>query len=214
MKKLILILVVLFSLILKNVYSLSFGSLIKENYAELNQNESKEFIILLWNSGESPINVKFKEKSIPENWFVVFKTEEIVIQPTNIENKEENVEYVSTSSGYVKAIPVRIIIRPSDTSKKGIYQVIISAIANEEKNGLINMIQERDFIFKINVTASNNYNKNIQSDTLEEIKIYENNKQQITGNEIKPIFIKSSLIVISVFIIIFFIILLKIKYKS
>lgn len=214
-KFLIISLILIFLILLENVSSISLGSLVKNNQAELNPNESAEFTLLLWNSGESPIVVKFKEKSLPNDWFVIFKSKEIVLEPAKPEqNPQEGFNYISTSYGYVKATPVKIIIKTSDTTRKGIYLATITAMASEERDDIISLIQERDFSFKINITkdganviTETEAQNNKTTQTTEEVKNY------ITDNatRINPF---NTTILVVILIIILLVILIKIKYKS
>ncbi|MEM5799294.1 MAG: hypothetical protein QXZ43_01345 [Candidatus Aenigmatarchaeota archaeon] len=133
-------LIFLIFLLLPIVYSLNFGSFVKNDFAEIKGNETAIFEIILWSS-DSNSSIILHEKNIPENI-------KIKIDPIIVDRKREDI-YISIGNTLIKANRVKIFVDASE-AKPGYYDFSISALAyNPEEN--INVVQEREFNFKIKV---------------------------------------------------------------
>lgn len=205
---------------IKLTLALNLGSLVKNNQAILNPGESVEFTILLWQTSDSPIIINFKEKHLPEDWFVIFKPNKILLQPEKpTQNPIENTEYVSTSSGFIKTTPIKVIIKTSETTKKGIYELSVSALAGEQKNSPISITQERDFSFKINITKDGvnvvTETEISNNETTETTQFPEDIKDEATANVTEvDIFKTPTIIFVFLIVVVVLILIKKIKYKS
>jgi uncharacterized membrane protein len=161
MNKLSLI-TILFLLILPEAEAISFGSLLKKDFAQIKANELAKFEILFWNVEEKPYQVQLKVEKAPEDWLVMIQPKEFTLSSSTGE------EYISLpySEKPAKAFPVNVFVKP-ENSKAGKYQVLIKARAGLPGEG-ISFFQERDF--KLNIEIEGEKNQEFENKTLIEQK--------------------------------------------
>jgi hypothetical protein len=130
---------ILFLLILPKAEAISFGSLLKKDFAQIKINESAKFEILFWNVEEKPYQVQLEVEEAPEDWLVMIQPKEFSLSSSTGE------EYISLPylEKPAKAFLVNVFVKP-ENSKAGKYQVLIKAKAGLPGQG-ISFFQERDF---------------------------------------------------------------------
>jgi uncharacterized membrane protein len=138
MNKLCLI-TILFLLILPEAEAISFGSLLKKDFAQIKANESAKFEILFWNVEEKPYQVQLEVEEAPEDWLVMIQPKEFTLSSSTGE------EYISLPylEKPTKAFLVNVFVKP-ENSKAGKYQVLIRARAGLPEQS-ISFFQEREF---------------------------------------------------------------------
>ncbi|MCS7106081.1 MAG: hypothetical protein NZ942_02080 [Candidatus Aenigmarchaeota archaeon] len=173
---------IFFLLLIPNVKALSFGSLQKASYAEMEKGETKEFTILLWNLEESPIFINFNITS-PESFIVLADPKEFYLNKSKIGPPYEEGEYVSISLGDVKAFPVKILIKALD-SAKGENEIKVKVRA-ESLNSGIKLTQEKTFVFKVKILE---HFSSEQTEETERTKEEVEEKKEITSRISLPSF--------------------------
>jgi len=161
----------MFSLISQRAYALNLGSIVKNNYVVISNQESEKVKMLFWNIDENSYTVRLTASDIPENWIVIIDPHEFVL------NKTTGEEYISLPdvNEQIRAKVVNIFIKPDNNSKQGKYFIIIRAetlLPQSEING-INFIPER--LYKIEVDLKEIFFSN---------ETERENKMEISGNHI------------------------------
>lgn len=148
-------------LISSNACAINLGSVEKNNFAEISDDESAKFTMLFWNSESEPYGVKLLVKDFPENWIVIIDPDEFIL------NKSVGEEYINLpySNENVKAKVVNIFVKPDSSSKPGKYLVTVKTETNLNQNeaNQLSIIPERLFTFEINLkgfTTSNDIVEN------------------------------------------------------
>lgn len=139
MRRLIILL-----LILPSVLALNFGSLVKNDYVELDANKTAKFEIIVWSKDEN-YTIFLHEKNYPMDWL-------ISIQPKIVSSQDEATAYINIGDSYVKAHRVNVFVNPLN-AKPGNYTITLSASAYQ-LNDKINVIQERDFNLKVKILGN------------------------------------------------------------
>jgi len=139
MKRVIFLLV-----ILPCVFALNLGSLVKNDYAELEENQTASFEIIIWSKDEN-YTIFLQEKNYPNDWL-------ISINPKVVSSKDKEAVYVNVGESYVKAHKINVVINPMN-AKPGEYMITLSALAYQPKEK-INVIQEREFSFKVKILGN------------------------------------------------------------
>jgi uncharacterized membrane protein len=141
--------VLLLVLLAGRAYAISFGSVARSSFAEIQSSESAKFTLLFWNAEDDTYTLRLSEHA-PENWIVIIDPEEFPLNRTTGE------EYVSLAGGDVKAKVVNIFIKPDSNSKNGNYSVKIEAVAQIEDGAenAITIVPVRSFSFGIRLTGS------------------------------------------------------------
>jgi len=217
-KKLLLTIVFLLAVMTCSNFatSISLGSLTRVNTVKINPDESVEFVVLVWNVGDSPIYVTLKERSKPENWIVIFKNNNFFLNNTKPEAYPKgDEEYVSTNDGYVKITPIKLVIKSPSNAKPGKYKVIVTLAGREDYTD-VGLIQERDFEFNIEIEGENNSigkvvaNTSDQNESVNDIrgKFQENKTSEISGEASKSQNY-SIIVIISLLVILFVVIIVR-----
>ena len=141
---------ILFLLILPKAEAISFGSLLKKDFAQIKINESAKFEILFWNVEEKPYQVQLEVEEAPEDWLVMIQPKEFILSSSTGE------EYVSLPylERPVKAFLVNVFVKP-ENYKAGNNQVLIKAKAGLPAQG-ISFFQERNFKLIVEVEGEKN----------------------------------------------------------
>ena len=156
MNKLCLI-VILFLLTLPEAEAISFGSLLKKDFAQIKANELAKFEILFWNVEEKPYQVQLEVEKAPEDWLVMIQPKEFTLS-SSIGEEYISLPYLEKSA---KAFLVNVFVKP-ENSKAGKYQVLIKARAGLPSEG-ISFFQERDF--KLNIEIEGEKNQEVENKT-------------------------------------------------
>ena len=121
----------------------ALGTLQKKSYLEINPGQVAEFSILFWN--QEPIEIELKEKVIPTDWTVI-------VEPKNfiLDDKITSSEVMMTQDGYVKALPVKVLVISPEDVKPGNYEIVINMIAGK-KDRDVTFFQEKNFNFRVNI---------------------------------------------------------------
>lgn len=154
---LIILLMVLFS-----GHANALGTVVKNNFAVLDENQSARFTILFWSDEEQYVELWVKEA--PETWSVI-------IEPDNFKlNKTTGSEYIALPGISNKlALPVNIYVKPDNIKGKNNVIVVARSGSNSKE---IAFIQERSF----NLTVEGSY-VTIEKKTKNQTSIAENINQ-------------------------------------
>jgi hypothetical protein len=131
-------------LILPCVFALNLGSLVKNDYAELEENQTASFEIIIWSKDEN-YTIFLQEKNYPNDWL-------ISINPKVVSSKDKEAVYVNVGESYVRAHKINVVINPMNP-KPGDYMITLSASAYQPEEK-INVIQEREFSFKVKILGN------------------------------------------------------------
>jgi len=145
-----LILLVIFLFFIPKVGAINFGTVQKNRYAEVKQGETAEFIILFWNLDE-PLPVKLKVRSVPENFSIIIRPEEFILNKSEIGPPYDESEYLNLGGMDVKVFPVKILVKPPLETNLGKYEVLVTVFAGTPTHG-ISILQEKTFKFTLNTT--------------------------------------------------------------
>ena len=133
---------VLFGLIIvSNVYAMNLGTVAKNNFVNIGENQSGRFNLLFWTGDEQVYHVELHLKYAPDDWA-------ITIQPENFNiSRSAGEEAVVIDNNYVGATPVAVYVKPL-LYINGTYNIVLTATAGAPAGG-ISFLQERVF----NLTA-------------------------------------------------------------
>ncbi|MFH1473650.1 MAG: hypothetical protein ABIE55_02030 [Candidatus Aenigmatarchaeota archaeon] len=160
------IIILFFILLSSEVYAISLGSIVKEDYVEISNDESVKFKMLFWNIDSESYTLKLSVKDAPENWIAIIDPDEFVL------NNSIGEEYISLPymNDNIKAKVVNLFVKPDSDSEAGIYSVVIEAgtKTSDETSG-IEIVPQRLFNFQINLSGSKDSigieNKDIKDST-------------------------------------------------
>jgi hypothetical protein len=142
-------------LLIPIVYSFNFGTVPKNDYKIIEQGESTQFTILLWNLGEIsyPVSVRLLS-NLPE-WDIIVRPQEFVLNPTPVVKPPYgNGEYMEVSGrGIVKAETLRLFVKTPNDIEPGVYDLNVVAIAGGPK-GQVAVFQERQFKLRVEIKRS------------------------------------------------------------
>lgn len=158
-------------LLSSGAYAINLGSVAKNSFSEISNDESAKFTMLFWNSESESYGVKLLVEDSPKDWTVIIDPDEFML------NKSTGEEYINLpySNENVKAKVVNIFVRPDSLSKPGNYSVIIKAEVdmNQSEANELSVIPERLFTFEIELkgfTTSNDSVENIAKIPTNEIE--------------------------------------------
>lgn len=126
-------------------YAINMGAVVRNDFAKINVDESAKFKVLFWNT-ENDYRLELSVKEAPENWI-------IIIEPNNfILNSYTGKEYIRLpyKTDSIKATPIDVIVKPSNSTNPGKYELTVSANSVLPSNG-ISLSQERIFKFTVEV---------------------------------------------------------------
>ena len=154
-----LVVVFFFILLSSGAYAISLGSVAKNKFDEISNDESTKFTMLFWNIENESYTVKLSVKESPKDWVVIIDPIEFIL------NKSVGEEYVSLPylNENIRAKVVNVFVKPDIKSETGKYFIVIKAeteLPRLEINGM-NMIPERLFQFEINLKSFTNSNDNV-----------------------------------------------------
>jgi hypothetical protein len=113
-------------------HAISMGSLVKERYIKINENETAMFKALFWNVENKTYEIELVTKNTPQNFTVMIKPERFFLD--NAKGTEYILlPYVSTA---VKAVPVDIIVIPPAFAEGRYNFTIVERIVSNE-SGII-----------------------------------------------------------------------------
>ncbi len=144
-----LVITLFFILLSSEIYAISFGSIAKNEFAEISNGKSTKFEMLFWNIENESYIVKLSIKEAPKDWIVIIDPNEFVL------NKSIGEEYIKLPymKENIKAKVVNLFVKPDSNSEPGKYFVIIKAetkIFQNKENG-ITVVPERIFKFEIDL---------------------------------------------------------------
>ena len=145
MEKLLSLAILSFFILLPSVEAISLGTLVKNDFVTVKQNESAKFTILFWNVESSPYIVETKIESSPENWVIIVNPERFLLDSTT---GSESI-FLPYQKNPVRAFPVNVFVKPV-SAKPGNYTLVLSAVAGYPSN-TINFFQERKFKLTVEV---------------------------------------------------------------
>ena len=129
--------------IIPSVLALNLGSLVRNDYVELGENQTARFEIILWSKDEN-YTIFLHEKSHPEGWL-------ISIEPSIISSQDKPTAYVNVGDRYVKAYKVNVFVNPLN-ARPGEYDITLSA-SLYQPGEKINVIQEREFNLRVRIAG-------------------------------------------------------------
>lgn len=141
MVKLFILTFVIFFLIFNLVHAFNFGMVVKNPSVNISKNETAKFVILFWNSGNESYNVSLNVENAPKDWFIFIDPKKINLKPF------EGKEYIYLPYALIKALPVKIFVKPKNIEKNE-YTILISAKAYLPSNE-ISIVQERNISLKL-----------------------------------------------------------------
>ncbi len=145
MEKLLNLTILSFFILLPSVEAISLGTLVKNDFVAVKQNESAKFIILFWNVENSSYIVETKVESSPENWIIIVNPERFLLDSTT---GSESI-FLPYQKDPVRAFPLNVFVKPV-SAKPGNYTLVLSAAAGHPGN-TINFFQERKFKLTLKV---------------------------------------------------------------
>lgn len=139
-----------FLLILSTVQATSLGTIKKNEYAEARPGETAIFTILFW-STDNTVPVKLTPVKIPENWSVMIRPDDFILNRSKPESPPyTEAEYFNSPDGAIKTIPVKVYVSVPRSEKLGTYEILVSASAGSVGKE-ISVLQERVFKFVVDV---------------------------------------------------------------
>jgi len=213
MKKIISLLI----LLLPVVYSFNFGTVPKSNYKTVEQGESTQFTILLWNLGEKsyPVNVELKNE-LP-GWEIIVRPQDFILEPTNIASPPyDDGEYIPIpGKGNVKAEILRVFVKVPNSAASGEYDLILLMRAGN-LNDQLSVFQERELKLTVEVEKGQTVFEKIY-DSLKLTKISEQGqelKKNITGMIVSLKLNQLIIFITGLILIIGAIIIVLLKYRK
>lgn len=127
----------------------NLGMLQKSLSANVSAGDTAAFRVLFWNADEIGYTLSINKINAPENWL-------IIIQPNNFllnNSLKENIEriYLPGNKTTINAKASDIYITIPEKETVGVYQIVLNAIAGNEKNTGFSLFQERKIMFQVNV---------------------------------------------------------------
>ncbi len=136
-------------LLSSGVHAINMGSVAKNKFAEISNDESVKFKMLFWNAEDESYTMKLSTKEAPENWIIILDPSEFVL------NKTVGEEYINLpySNEIIKAKVVNLFVKPVINSKSGKYFITIKAEPRLSQNEIdgINIIPTRILKFEIDL---------------------------------------------------------------
>jgi len=137
------------------IQAMNFGSVQKNNYANVKEGDSVKFIVLFWNMDNSyfPINLKVKEA--PSDWMIFIRPSDFILYQTKPANPpyEDNVEYITLQNNLIKPEVVEVLVKIPESTYSGEYEIIIKAEAGDISSD-ISILMEKNLKFTVNVEGS------------------------------------------------------------
>jgi hypothetical protein len=109
--------------------------------------ETTEFNVLFWNTENFSYPVSLFLQNPERDVYVLILPEKFYLNP---ENSYENFEYVAKGNDYVKAFPVKILVKTLEGSV-GKKEVKIKVLAGEVTNSTISLFQEKTLVFSVDL---------------------------------------------------------------
>ncbi len=149
------------------------GSVAKNKFAEISNDESVKFKMLFWNAEDESYIMKLSIKESPENWTVILDPAEFALKKTIGE------EYINLphTNEIIKAKVVNLFVKPGSNSEPGKYFVTIKAEPelSQRETGNINVIPARILKFEIDFKGFDILgSKNINEEQKNTIEFFEN----------------------------------------
>ncbi len=157
----VLTLVLLLAMLSSRAYALNLGSVARNRFAEVSNNDSARLTILFWNVDSELYTIRLSVKESPKDWIVIFDPDEFVL------NRTTGDEYISLpyTNEMVMAKAVNVFVKPDVKSKSGEYGVVVKAetiFSSGEVNGM-SVVPERLFAFTVRVNGLENSDSVIES---------------------------------------------------
>ncbi len=126
--------------------ALNLGTLVKNDFIVIKENETAVFEILLWSKDEN-YTIILQDRQIPENF-------NVLIEPKIVANQDKDNIYISVEDHIVKASKIKVFATPKE-AKPGEYHILLSAMIYQPVEK-INVIQEREILLKVKVLGEYN----------------------------------------------------------
>ncbi len=144
------------------VHAINLGSVAKNKFAEISNDESVKFKMLFWNVENESYTMKLSVKEAPKDWVIIIDPNEFIL------NKSIGEEYIKLPhiKENIKAKVVNLFVKADSNSKPGKYFVMIEAEIKIFKNETtdITIVPRKLFKFEIELmdfdTNLNNVIKN------------------------------------------------------
>jgi len=134
------------------VQATSLGAIKKNDHAGVKPGETAVFTILFWSDADT-VTLKLNKMKVPENWDVVIRPDNLILNNSKPENPPySEAEYFNSPEGAIKTTPVKVYVIVPRSEKPGTYELVVSANAGNADNG-ISVLQERVFKFMVNVES-------------------------------------------------------------
>jgi uncharacterized membrane protein len=161
----ILLAVIIFILLSSRAYSMNLGSAQRSDYASIDASESAKFKMLFWNSGNDTYMVNLTVVDYPKDWTVIVDPQDFYLSKST---GEEQISLPYTQE-IVMAKAVSVYVKPDSSSPSGLYSVSVSAQTKmpEMQTSGMNMVSEKIFKFKINLSSTATSEKEIDNVTVE-----------------------------------------------
>lgn len=160
LKALIITLAIIFAIPI--AFALNLGTLQKSSAASIHSGETAVFHTLFWSIDKEEFTVTMNNTQVPKGWLAIISPKQFQLGgvPTG---KTERI-YLPSTKNTIDAQAVDIYITAPEKTVSGEYEIIINAIAGNDKDAEFSLFQERELRFRVNVSGT----------SAEENEIYEN----------------------------------------
>jgi len=93
-KKIFALIVLTFTILPAIAQAMSLSTLQKKNFVELNPGQTAEFTVLFWNLENNPTPMSLKVKEAPDDWIVIIRPEEFLLNKSKIGPPYDGDEYI------------------------------------------------------------------------------------------------------------------------
>ena len=150
-KKLFVSILLVFVILPTIVQATTLSSVQKKRFVEVRQGDTAEFTVLFWNLEDDHLFLSFKPREYPENWVVMVRPDEVLLEKSHIGPPYEGEEYIGIPGvGDVEVFPVKVFVKVPIAAELGEYEVSVTVTAGKGGPG-ISVLQERTFRFTADV---------------------------------------------------------------
>lgn len=126
----------------------NLGTLQKQSSASIGAGEAAVFRILFWNAGEQAYDVKITGIGAPQGWNVISNPGQFMLNSTP-DGKTERIYLPGANTVIAKAVDIYVAVPANEVA--GNYAVSIAAVAGNGTGAGFSLMQERQFLFNVNV---------------------------------------------------------------
>ena len=146
------------------VQAITLGVVQKKNFVEVDPGKTVQLVILFWNRGNSSYPVKIEKKQAPDDWVVLIRSDDFVLDQSKSGPPYDEGEYIGLPGiGDLKVEPVKVYVNVPDSAEPGKYDVVVNVKAGSPTKG-ISFLMEKNLKFTIKVRGSR-FEEGVSSET-------------------------------------------------